>query len=205
VSLQTELRPNNQLTAPSSEVLHGQLVDDATLEQRAPFFRRFAAYTIYDYICCLWLATLAVVVCRILLGADGPRLTAHAPIQMFTLFIFLFRDSFFKGRGLGKGLLGLAVVDRQTKRPATIMQSLRRNLVFLAPYFVYQLSALIIPANSSSPWAHNFLAALQIFAVTYCFVVMLIETVLMLRGNGLRLADRLSGTMVVKLNTEEPC
>lgn len=76
-----------------------------TLQQRAPFFRRLAAVTLYDYVACLWLVTIAVVACRIVLGADGARLTAHAPIQTLTLIVFLFRDSFFNGRGLGKAYL----------------------------------------------------------------------------------------------------
>lgn len=169
----------------------------AHLEQRAPFLRRLAAVTLYDYIACLWLVTFAVVACRIVLGEDGARLTAHAPIQPLTLLVFLFRDSFFKGYGLGKGLLGLALVDQQTRRPATITQVLTRNLVFFAPYFAYQLAAQI--------GREDLLNNLQIFAVTYTFLVLLIETTLMLRGNGMRLADKLSGTIVVQIKTPELC
>lgn len=170
--------------------------------------RRFAAVTVYDYMFCLWLATIAVVACRFLLGADGPRLTAHAPIQMLALFVFLFRDSFFRGRGFGKGLLGLAVIDKTTKRPATLVQSLLRNLLFLAPYFLYQATALILTACAPSldrNFAQNLLSSLQTFGISYAILVILVESVFMLRGNGLRLADRLSGTMVVKRKTQEQC
>ncbi|MFA7335572.1 MAG: RDD family protein [Candidatus Obscuribacterales bacterium] len=180
----------------------------ATLGPRAPFMRRFAAVTVYDYMFCLWLATISVVTCRFLFGADGPRLTAHAPIQMLTLFVFLFRDSFFSGRGFGKGLLGLAVVDKRTKRPATLVQSLLRNLVFLAPYFLYQATALLLTACGPSldqNFAQNLLSSLQTFGISYAILVVLVESLLMLRGNGLRLADRLSGTMVVKRKTQEQC
>lgn len=169
----------------------------AHLEQRAPFLRRLAAVTLYDYIACLWLVTIAVVACRTVLGADGARLTAHAPIQTLTLIVFLFRDSFFNGRGLGKSLLGLALVDQQTRRPATVVQVLLRNLVFFAPYFAYQLAALL--------GRRDMLTSLNIFAVAYTFLILLVETVLMLRGSGLRLADKLSGTMVVQLKTQDLC
>lgn len=178
------------------------------LETRAPFMRRFAAVSIYDYIGCLWLATLAVVACRMLLGPDGPRLTDHAPIQLLTLLVFLFRDSFFKGRGLGKGLLGLAVIDERTKRPATLFQSLQRNLVFLAPYFIYQFTAFTLPFCQPSVGqnlSQSLLTNLQVFGISYAILIVLAESVLMLRGKGRRLADKLSGTMVVKLKTQEPC
>ncbi len=169
----------------------------AHIEQRAPFFRRLAAVTLYDYVACLWLVTIAVVACRTALGADGARLTAHAPIQPLTLIVFLFRDSFFNGRGLGKSLLGLALVDQQTRRPATITQVLIRNLVFFAPYFAYQVAAQI--------GRQDLLNNLQVFAVTYTFLVLLVEAVLMLQGSGLRLADKLSGTIVVQLKTQDQC
>ncbi len=190
--MQTLLVPSKQTVNEAKDADKFALVH---LEQRAPFFRRLAAVTLYDYVACLWLVTIAVVACRIALGADGARLTAHAPIQTLTLIVFLFRDSFFNGRGLGKGLLGLALVDQQTRRPATIAKVLQRNLVFFAPYFAYQLAAPVC--------GPELLTNLQVFAVAYTFLLLLIETILMLSGSGMRLADKLSGTIVVQLKTPE--
>ena len=195
MTLQTLPRQSSQPV--TAETVAKEFIATAHLEQRAQVLRRLSAAAIYDYIACLWLVTIAVVACRIVLGADGARLTAHAPIQPLTLLVFLFRDSFFKGYGLGKGLLGLALVDQQTRRPATITQVLIRNLVFFAPYFAYQLAALI--------GMKDLLNSLQIFAVAYTFLVLLVETVLMHRGSGLRLADKLSGTIVVQLKTPDLC
>lgn len=194
MTAQTLLVPSKQTV---NEAKEADKFASAHLEQRAPFFRRLAAVTLYDYVACLWIVTIAVVACRTLLGADGARLTAHAPIQTLTLFVFLFRDSFFNGRGLGKGLLDLAVVDEKTRERATIAQVLMRNLVFFAPYFVYQLAAPIC--------GHELRTNLQIFAVAYTFLVLLVETILMLSGTGMRLADKLSGTIVVQLKTPEQC
>ncbi len=194
MTAQTLLVPSKQTV---NEAKEADKFASAHLEQRAPFFRRLAAVTLYDYVACLWIVTIAVVACRTLLGADGTRLTAHAPIQTLTLIVFLFRDSFFNGRGLGKGLLDLAVVDEKTRGRATIVQLLLRNLVFFAPYFVYQLAAPIC--------GHELLTNLQIFAVAYTFLVLLIETILMLSGTGMRLADKLSGTIVVQLKTPDQC
>ncbi len=194
MTVQTLLVPSKQTFLEAKEA---DKFAAAHLEQRAPFLRRLAAVTLYDYIACLWLVTIAVVACRIVLGADGARLTAHAPIQPLTLLIFLFRDSFFKGYGLGKGLLGLALVDQQTRGPATITQVLMRNLVFFAPYFIYQLAVPIC--------GQNLLNSLQFFAVAYTFLVLLVETILMLSGSGMRLADKLSGTIVVQLKTPDLC
>ena len=194
MTVQTLLVPSKQTV---NEAKDADKFVSAHLEQRAPFFRRLAAVTLYDYVACLWIVTIAVVACRIVLGADGARLTAHAPIQALTLIVFLFRDSFFNGRGLGKGLLDLAVVDEKTRGRATIVQLLLRNLVFLAPYFVYQLAAPICGPELRTN--------LQIFAVAYTFLVLLIETILMLSGSGMRLADKLSGTIVVQLKTPDQC
>lgn len=171
---------------------------------RAAFMRRFAAVSVYDYIICLWVATISVVAVRVLLGDLGQRLTAHAPIQLYTLIVFLFRDCLFSGRGFGKGLLGLTVVDRETKQAATMAQSLTRNFVFLWPYFLYQLIALVLPKDLN----HNVLAALMTFGTTYVVLVLVAESILMLRGEGVRLADRISGTLVVSCkpcNASEQC
>ncbi len=192
--MQTLVVPSKQTVNEAKEA--DQFVS-AQLKQRAPFFRRLAAVTLYDYIACLWLVTIAVVACRLVLGADGARLTAHAPIQTLTLIVFLFRDSFFNGRGLGKGLLDLAVVDEKTRGRATIVQLLVRNLVFFAPYFVYQLAAPICQPE--------LLTYVRIFAVAYTFLVLLVETILMLTGSGMRLADKVSGTIVVQLKTPDLC
>jgi uncharacterized RDD family membrane protein YckC len=192
--VQTLLVPSKQTV---NEAKNADTFASAHLEQRAPFFRRLAAVTLYDYVACLWLVTIAVVACRLVLGADGARLTAHAPIQTLTLIVFLFRDSFFNGRGMGKGLLDLAVLDEKTRGRATIVQLLVRNLVFFAPYFVYQLAAPICQPE--------LLTYVQIFAVAYTFLVLLVETILMLSGSGMRLADKLSGTIVVQLKTPEQC
>ncbi len=194
MTVQTLLVPSKQTV---TEARDADKFASPYLEQRAPFFRRLAAVTLYDYVACLWLVTIAVVACRLALGADGARLTAHAPIQTLTLLVFLFRDSFFKGRGLGKGLLDLAVVDEKTRGRATIVQLLVRNLVFFAPYFVYQLAAPVCRPE--------LLTNLHIFAVAYTFLVLLVEAILMLSGSGMRLADKLSGTIVVQLKTPDQC
>lgn len=170
-------------------------------EARAPFMRRFAAISIYDYIACLWLATIAVVALRLVLGSEGQRLTANAPIQLLTLTVFLFRDSFFNGRGFGKGLLGLSVIDQKTKHPANALQSMLRNLVFLGPYFLYHCCSIVLPAPSNQ----GLLEALKNFGISYAILMLLAESILMLRGEGRRLADRLSGTTVVKLKTRDLC
>ena len=131
------------------------------------------------------------------LNAAGINLKKLAERGVEIFFTQVFRDSFFHGRGLGKGLLDLAVVDEKTRERATIVQLLARNLVFFAPYFVYQLAAPICQPE--------LLNNLQIFVVAYTFLVLLVETVLMLTGSGMRLADRVSGTIVVPLKTPEQC
>ncbi|CAN5520320.1 hypothetical protein BH11CYA1_BH11CYA1_03260 [soil metagenome] len=206
-NLRSQLKKHNQ---QKQGRLEQDLLEHNLLKSDQPaakiFMRRFAAISIYDYIICLWVVTIAVVAVRTLFGTEGQRLTAHAPIQLYAFTVFLFRDSLFNGRGFGKGLLGLAVVDQKTKQGATLAQSLTRNLMFLWPYFLYQFIALVLPADLN----HTPLANLMIFGFAYSVLLVVAESILMLRGEGIRLADRISGTLVIQpakqsMTTSEQC
>ena len=169
---------------------------------RAPILRRVSATWIYDYLLCLWIATVLVVGCQLCFGAGGIKLTANAPIQLIALTIFLLRDNLLSRRTFGKSLLGLTVIDRTSNLPASCKQSIVRNLVFLGPYFLYQLCA-ILNSNGYHFISLNMLTSLKIFAISYLILLFCAEGFLMLRGQGLRIADRITGTMVCLKNTNE--
>lgn len=73
-------------------------------------------------------------------------------ISIFMLLVFLypvtfvFRDVIFKGRSIGKRILGLYVLDKNTNESATIKQRIIRNLFF----FIYPIDGIILIATKES-------------------------------------------------------
>src|SRR5215470_11634501 len=63
-----------------------------------------------------------------------PFVNTFLPINATMVVYLLTRDFFFAGRGIGKNLMGLQVVDVMTGRPCDLLQSLQRNFIMLAPY-----------------------------------------------------------------------
>jgi uncharacterized RDD family membrane protein YckC len=64
--------------------------------------------------------------------------------NLVVALILLVRDYFFEGRGLGKNLMGLQVVDVKTGLPCTLSQAIRRNVVILGPLIVFSLVVIVI-------------------------------------------------------------
>ena len=62
------------------------------------------------------------------------------------LKIFVLRDVLFKGRSLGKRILGLQVYDKKTLNPATVRQCFIRNLFF----FLYEIDAIVMLVTGES-------------------------------------------------------
>lgn len=59
---------------------------------------------------------------------------------------FVFRDVIFKGRSIGKRILGLYVLDKNTNEPAAIKQRIIRNLFF----FIYPVDGVVLLATKVS-------------------------------------------------------
>ncbi|HEY9784690.1 MAG TPA: RDD family protein [Candidatus Obscuribacterales bacterium] len=132
--------------------------------------------------------------------------------QQFLLPIFLlFRDAFFEGRGVGKNLMGLQVVDANTGQPCTLKQSFIRNIVLLLPYVVLLVVQLLMSFTSviriNQPWWDAFQFALHdivsgvinILGMVYVAIVLPVECYrAWRREDSLRKGDELAGTMVVE-------
>lgn len=162
-------------------------------EWKALPLRRVAAAWIYDYLLCLWLATAGLVGLKWFLGGEY---ALPVPLQLITLFIFLFRDSFFGGKGFGKQLLDLDVMDTATGLPPTPLQSATRNLVLLAPYFAYQVTDIVLK-NGQFTCTDGLLNCIKCVGFGYLSIIVPLECFLM-HKTGWRLADKLAGTTVKK-------
>jgi hypothetical protein len=73
-----------------------------------------------------------------------PFIGGFVNITLVLTLIFLVRDFFFEGRGIGKNFMGLQVVDRASGLPPTLLQSVQRNIVLIAPCLVSQVIALAL-------------------------------------------------------------
>jgi uncharacterized RDD family membrane protein YckC len=115
----------------------------------------------------------------------------------------LLRDFLFGGRGVGKNLVGLQVVDSRFKRPASLSQSVVRNMSWLLPFVVLavtQIIALAIPFV----WVNRIISeAVHILGAVYCMVMFPVEGYRAYnRPDGLRIGDELAGTMVVEAHMD---
>ncbi len=167
----------------------GQLL----VTQRAQPGRRFIAAWAYDYLACFWLSLSVLGVLNMICGS---ALTQRVPLLVVTIMIYLTRDFFFEGRGVGKNFLGLQVLDVKSGRPASLLQSLIRNFVLLGPFLIYQLAVAIgffLPVTIGASMVY----AVKCAALIYAAILLPLEGYRMHIGNGLRIADKLAGTVVV--------
>lgn len=127
-------------------------------------------------------------------------------VLSFTTIMVLYllvRDYLFEGRGVGKNLVGLQVVDSRFRRPATLTQSVMRNVSWLAPFIVLAIAqdlALVIPYA----WLNQVtLEAVHILGAVYCMIMFPLEAYrTYYRIDGLRLGDELAGTLVVEAHMD---
>lgn len=160
-------------------------------EWKASPSRRVIAAFIYDYVLCLWLSTAGLVCVKWFVGKEY---TLPEPLQLVTLYIFLFRDSFLGGKGFGRQLLDLEVTDTATGLPPTPLQSATRNLIVLAPYFAYQVTDIVMKCGQHNG-AEELLKCVKNAGFGYLSIIVPVESFLMYK-TGRRLADRIAGTTV---------
>lgn len=140
-----------------------------------------------------------------------PFIQAFFSAQLLMPVVLLFKDAFFKGRGLGKNLMGLQVVDARSGRPCTAMQSFKRNIILVAPYvalLVFQF-ALNLTSYINVPfdwWLHtkkflgdSVLSIINLVGMIYVAVVLPMECYrVWRRPDSLRKGDEMAGTMVIE-------
>lgn len=69
--------------------------------------------------------------------------------NLILALILLVRDYFFEGRGIGKNLMGLQVVDVKTGLPCSLFQAIKRNAVIFGPLIVFSLLAMALNLTES--------------------------------------------------------
>src|SRR5262249_9819679 len=133
--------------------------------------------------------------------------------------LFLSRDFFFEGRGIGKNLMGYQVVDAQTGVPASLVQSFIRNLILIAPGVAAGLVAAI-PLGWQTSVGSNYdgvspgtphlvgsqygvMQVVNIVGSIYMLTVLPMEAYrAFAREDSLRKGDELAGTCIIEASTD---
>jgi uncharacterized RDD family membrane protein YckC len=131
--------------------------------------------------------------------APFPMVSKAVSLPTLMVLYLLIRDFLFSGRGVGKNLVGLQVVDTRFKRPANLRQSVVRNMTWLLPFVIralVQILGLVIPIV----WINRMIFdAVNILGAVYCIVMLPTEAYRAYnRADGLRLGDEMAGTQVVE-------
>jgi hypothetical protein len=128
-----------------------------------------------------------------------PFVSIFLPLQLTMALLWLARDYFFQGRGVGKNLMGLRVVDVATGQPCSLLQSFQRNIVIMAPFVVVQAIDLVLRFVPIAWLNQAVVNIVQIVGMIYCIVVIPVEAYRAYsRDDGLRFGDELAGTALVE-------
>ena len=127
-----------------------------------------------------------------------PFINSYFNAQVVMIIYLLCRDALFNGRGVGKNLMGLQVVEVASGRPAGFPQSIKRNIVLYGPALaLYVVSPLLglIPMDAVRDFLAN---ALQVVGGLYSFAVIPYEAYRVYsRPDGRRWGDELAGTETI--------
>lgn len=131
-------------------------------------------------------------------------ISTFIPFQIITfelimILLLLVRDYQYQGRGIGKNLMGLQVVDYSTGLPPSLLQSVKRNMLFFVATLLMGLVALLkyLPIDKTA----MLLVSQIVGFVCSAYVLVLIpaECYFALRGaGGRRIGDKFANTHVIE-------
>jgi uncharacterized RDD family membrane protein YckC len=132
----------------------------------------------------------------------------HPSITMILYLVI--RDAFWNGRGVGKNLMGLQVVDLKTGAPADLLTSIKRNIVIFGPALLINLTLSVLKLIPTTlidqyiPGATSFLnqSVLGIISLVgsgYTLIVIPYEIYrTFTREDGMRWGDQFAGTTIIE-------
>lgn len=120
--------------------------------------------------------------------------------QGLVVAFLLMKDYLYQGRGIGKNLMGLQVVDVYTGLPPTILQSTKRNIGFYVPLILMWATQLVLRFLPLPGGIDSFLLnALNLISFIYVLAVVPAECWLAYNSqDSRRFGDRFAGTGVVE-------
>lgn len=120
--------------------------------------------------------------------------------QFLIIALFLtVRDFLFQGRGIGKNMMGLQVVDIKTGLPINLLQTIKRNGIIFAPVIVLKIVSVILhilPIPFVSSAIGNMI---ELAGTIYLTVVIPYEAYrVYARPDGRRWGDQFAGTTIIE-------
>jgi uncharacterized RDD family membrane protein YckC len=127
-----------------------------------------------------------------------PLINVYIHDQLPLVGFLIVRDALFNGRGVGKNLMGLQVVDIKTGQPASFLQSIKRNMVVFGPYvalYLVNLLVAIVPNEMVTSVVTNVVTGA---GSVYTLAVIPYEVWRVYsRADGLRWGDQFAGTATI--------
>ncbi|MBK9145818.1 MAG: RDD family protein [Candidatus Melainabacteria bacterium] len=172
--------------------------EETTGEVTAVDSKRRSIALLIDIIVAFILSTLLQAVSS-MIGLLVPGFSQVFSLSTIILIILLLRDSLYQGRGIGKNLMGLQVVDTVTGQPVSIVQGLKRNIVFFVPFIIQQLVQYTLTVLPLGAEINGLITtAVNIGCTIYIVLVFPFEGYLTFKtGDGRRFGDQLAGSVVV--------
>jgi len=144
---------------------------------------------IFDCIACYGIGLVLQVI---------PFLVHFVTLSMTWALLLLVRDWFFEGRGIGKNLMGMQVIDVQTGAPCSLKQSVMRNIVILGPFALLQVISIVLPLVPIAWVTEGIKGAINAAGMVYLAVMLPVECYRVYsREDGLRFGDQFAGTTIV--------
>ncbi len=157
---------------------------------RIPANERLVAFGV-DLIVCYLFGVLTTLI---------PFLNHLLQFPTAVMLAFLMRDYFFDGRGIGKNLFGLQVVDAASQKPAKLSQVVGRNIILVVPFLLTGSVNLLLPAHVIPLLVSNIL---YFVSMLYLIIVLPLESYRTYeRADSLRKGDELAHTMVIESSTD---
>ena len=156
---------------------------------RPEFGKRTVAIVI-DFAACYFIGAAFAMI---------PFLSAFIPLQFVMVMLLLSRDFFFEGRGIGKNLMGLQVIDAASGQPCSLVQSIVRNAVLIAPFLVLQILSLVLKFVPIAMVTETIVNLVTLAGMIYCAVVVPLEAYRVYSNPaGTRFGDDFAGTAIVE-------
>lgn len=120
------------------------------------------------------------------------------------------RDALFQGRGVGKNLMGLQVVDMKSGKPADLFSSLKRNIVIFGPALLVTIVSTILrllPTALVETYVPGFSSFVNTSTSTAISLIGTVYTLIVIpyeiyrassRDDGLRWGDQFAGTTIIE-------
>jgi hypothetical protein len=128
-----------------------------------------------------------------------PFLNTFLPLQVAMVLFLLGRDFLFEGRGVGKNLMGIQVVDIHSGVPCSLLQSIQRNVIILAPYIVLEGVGMVLKFVPIGWLNQAVVNLINMVGMVYVAVVLPLESYRAYsRDDGLRIGDEIAGTCLIE-------